>query len=117
MIWNSANLLLALAPPPSGGSGQQSGAPWYVQLFPFFILIFVFYFLLIRPQQRKAKDHANLLKNIKKGDKVITGSGIVATVVSVQEKTLSIRSADTKLEILKSAVSEITERSGESSQP
>lgn len=118
MIWNSAQIFLALAPPPGGaGGGQQSGAPWYIQLFPFFILIFVFYFLLIRPQQKKAKEHTNLLKNIKKGDKIVTGSGIIATVVSVQEKTLSIRSADTKLEILKSAVSEITERSGESSQP
>ncbi len=116
MIWNSAQLFLALAP-PSGGGGQQSSAPWYIQLFPFFLLIFVFYFLLIRPQQKKAKDHASLLKNIKKGDKIITGSGIIATVVSVQEKTVSIRSADTKLEILKSAVSEITDRSGESSQP
>jgi preprotein translocase subunit YajC len=114
MIWNSAQYLLALAPPTGGGSGQQSGAPWYVQLFPFFILIFVFYFLLIRPQQRKAKEHANLLKAIKKGDRIVTSSGIIATVISVQEKTLSIRSADTKLEILKSAVSDITERSGES---
>ncbi len=118
MIWNTAQFLMAFATPPSGsGGGQQSSAPWVMQLFPFFILIFVFYFLLIRPQQRKAKEHQKLMEGLRKGDKVVTSSGILGTVVGVQEKTVSIRSADTKLEILKSAVSEITERVNEPSQP
>lgn len=75
----------------------------------------IFYVLMIRPQSKKAKEHAALLKAIKPGDKVVTSGGVLGTVVSVKEKTVSIRSADTKLEILKSAVSEITERSGEAS--
>ncbi len=116
MILNSAQMLLALAAPPGGGAGGQSSAPSYLQFVPFLLLIFVFYFLLIRPQQRKAKEHDKLLKAIKKGDRIVTSSGIIATVVNVQEKTISIRSADTKLEILKSAVSEITERANEPSQ-
>ena len=73
---------------------------------------FIFYFLIIRPQRVRARQQENLLKSLKRGDKVVTGSGIIGIVLSVQEKTVSIRSADTKLEILKSAVSEITERSG-----
>jgi preprotein translocase subunit YajC len=73
---------------------------------------FIFYFLIIRPQRVRARQQENLLKSLKRGDKVVTGSGIIGIVISVQEKTVSIRSADTKLEILKSAVSEITERSG-----
>jgi preprotein translocase subunit YajC len=77
------------------------------------ILFFVFYFMAIRPQSKKAKEHATMLKAMKAGDKVITSGGVVGTVVSVKEKTISIRSAETKLEILKSAISEITERSGE----
>lgn len=113
---NSAQMLLALAAPPGGGTGGQSSAPSYLQFVPFLLLILVFYFLLIRPQQRKAKEHDKLLKAIKKGDRIVTSSGIIATVVNVQEKTISIRSADTKLEILKSAVSEITERANEPSQ-
>ena len=76
----------------------------------------VFYFLLIRPQQKKAKELAQLLGNLKAGDKIITTSGIVATVVTVKEKTVSIRSADTKLEITKGAVAEITERGGDTAQ-
>ena len=81
---------------------------------PLALLVVVFYFVLIRPQQKKAKDHAALLKAIRPGDKIVTSSGIVAVVVTVKEKTLSIRSADAKSEITKSAVAEITERGGES---
>ncbi len=74
----------------------------------------VFYLLLIRPQSKKAKEQAAMLQTVKPGDKVVTSSGIVGTVVAVKDKTLSLRSADTKLEVLKSAVSEITDRSGDS---
>ncbi len=104
--------LLALAPPAQPG---QSAPPAWVNMVPLALLVVVFYFALIRPQQKKAKDHANLLKAIRPGDKIVTSSGIVAVVVTVKEKTLSIRSADAKLEITKSAVAEITERSGEPS--
>jgi preprotein translocase subunit YajC len=65
---------------------------------------------MFRPQQKKAKEHERLLKTLKPKDKVVTSGGIMGIVVSVQERTVTIRSADTKLEVLKSAVSEITER-------
>src|SRR6266478_3837612 len=110
MMINLANAVFAMGQQP----GQPgSTAPWYVQFFPLFLMVFVFYFVFIRPQQRKAKEHDTLMKTLRSGDKIVTTSGIVGIVVSVKEKTLSIRSADTKLEILKSAVTEITERSGE----
>ena len=80
---------------------------------PFVLMIAVFYFLIIMPQQRKSKQHTQLLKNIKAGDKILTSSGIIGVVVTVKEKNLSIRSADTKLEILKSSVAEVTERSAD----
>ncbi len=103
---------LALAPPTQPG---QSAPPAWVNIVPLALLVVVFYFALIRPQQKKAKDHAALLKTIRTGDKIITNSGIVAVVVTVKEKTLTVRSGDAKLEITKSAVAEISERSGESS--
>ena len=80
------------------------------------VMVVMFYFVLIRPQQKKTKEHTALLKNVKAGDRILTSSGIVATVVTVKEKTLTIRSADTKLEITKSAIAEITGRSGEASE-
>ena len=105
--------LLALAPSPAG---QQSTAPWWANLMPLFLLVFVFYFVFIRPQQKKAKEQETLLKSLKPGDKVITASGIIGVVLTVRDKSISIRSSDTKLEILRSAVSQLSERAGESSE-
>src|ERR1035438_4476292 len=104
---------LALA--PSSQSGPNAPPAW-VNMVPLGLLVVVFYFALIRPQQKKAKEHAALLKAVRAGDKIVTNSGIVAVIVTVKEKTLTIRSADAKFEITKSAVAEITERSGESSE-
>jgi preprotein translocase subunit YajC len=105
--------LLALAPPTQPG---QQAPPMWTQMVPLALIVVVFYFALIRPQQKKAKDHANLLKTVRAGDKIVTSSGIVAVVVTVKEKTLTIRSADAKFEITKSAIAEITERSGEANE-
>ena len=85
---------------------------------PLMIIMFVIiYIIMIRPQQKKAKEHVNLLKTLKPGDKVVTSGGVLGVIVSVKEKSVSLRSADTKLEVLKSAVSEITERSSAAGQP
>ncbi len=75
----------------------------------------MFYFALWRPQQKKAKEHEALIKSLKPGDKVITSGGICGVVVSVKEKTASVRSADAKFELLKSAITEIVERAEGSS--
>lgn len=80
---------------------------------PMILLVVVFYFALIRPQQKKAKEHAEMLKGVRPGDKIVTSGGVVAVVVTVREKTLNIRSGDAKFEITKSAIAEITERGGE----
>jgi len=103
------NPLLALAPPAQ--PGQQS-APMWTTLMPLILLLVMFYFALLRPQQKRQKEHAELLKSVRPGDKIVTTGGVVAVVVTVKEKTLSIRSADSKFEITKASIAEITERSG-----
>jgi preprotein translocase subunit YajC len=108
-----SHVMLALAPPAQPGQQPQ---PFWVNLVPMGLLVVVFYFVLIRPQQKKTKEHAQLLKNVKPGDKILTSGGIVGVVITVKEKTVSIRSADAKLEVTKSAISEITERDGGSSE-
>jgi preprotein translocase subunit YajC len=110
MIGNTIQLFLAQA-----SGGQTTSAPGILQFAPFLLLIVVFYFIMIRPQQKKAKEHANLMQTLKSGDKVVTSSGIIGTVVAVKDKSVSLRSADTKLEVLKPAVSEISERANEPS--
>ena len=93
---------------------QQQGPPTILTFVPFLLMLVALYFVMIRPQSKKARDLAEMVKAMKPGDKVLTNSGIIGVVVSVKDKTVAIRSADTKLEVLKSAVSEITERAGES---
>ncbi len=116
MIWNSTDTLLGiLAMGQPAGNGQPA-APWYVNMFPLFLLLFAFYFAILRPQQKRQKAHDTLMKGIKAGDKITTSGGIIGIVITVKERSVSIRSADTKLEILKSAVAEITEREGENGQ-
>jgi preprotein translocase subunit YajC len=74
------------------------------------------WFLLIAPQRKKTKELAATLQTLKAGDKIVTSSGILGVVLNIKDKTLSIRSADTKLEILKSSVLEVLERGGEPSE-
>ncbi len=106
-----------MAPPPSANGQQPNPTAQMIQMLVMFgIMGVMFYFVLLRPQQKKAKQHAELLKGLKAGDKVLSSSGIVGVVVSVKEKTVTIRSADTKLELLKSAVTEISEVAGSSSE-
>jgi preprotein translocase subunit YajC len=116
MIWNSANMFLAMMAMGQPAGNGQPAAPWYVNMFPLFLLLFAFYFAILRPQQKRQKAHETLMKSIKAGDKVTTNGGIIGIVVTVKDKSVSIRSADTKLEVLKSAIAEITEREGEPSQ-
>ncbi|MEO6034533.1 MAG: preprotein translocase subunit YajC [Verrucomicrobiota bacterium] len=114
MNLTSASAILAMGTPPS--QPGQPAAPWYMQMFPFILMIVVFYFILIRPQQKKSKQHQELLKQIKAGDKVVTTGGIIGTVISVKERSVSLRSADTKMEVLKSAIGEVTERTAETTE-
>jgi preprotein translocase subunit YajC len=69
----------------------------------------IFYFILIRPQQQRAKQQAKLIANLKSGDKVVTAAGIIGVVTSVKDRTVSLRSADAKMEVTKSSVTEILE--------
>jgi preprotein translocase subunit YajC len=108
----NVSAVLAMGAPPQPGQPAQSPL---VMMVPMVLLFIIFYFVLIRPQQKKAKQQAEMLKTVKSGDKVVTTSGIIATVITVKEDSISIRSADAKFEITKGAIAEIRERSGESS--
>ena len=74
------------------------------QFIPLILIFIIFYFFLIRPQQKKVKDHKLMVENIKRGDKVITSGGIIATVERVMENDRAeIEIADNvKVEIVKS---------------
>lgn len=87
-----AGIVHAMASPPAGGNASPQGAGAMLQSFLPLILIFViFYFLLIRPQQKKAKEHKDLLANLKKGDKVMTNGGIYGHIEDIDENTVTLK--------------------------
>lgn len=98
--------MLALAAPQSGGQSGQTQNPM-IAFLPMILLVVVFYFILIRPQQQRAKQQSKMLSALKSGDKVITASGIIGTVISVKDKSVSLRSADSKFEVTKASITEI----------
>jgi len=75
----------------SGGTGGMGGS--LVQFLPFILIFVIFYFLLIRPQQKQRKQHQQLLDNLKTGDKVVTASGIYASVVKLGDDRVTLEIA------------------------
>lgn len=78
------------APPAGGGGGGQSAI---MNLVPLIFMFAIFYFLLIRPQQKKAKEHRALLESLKKGDQVITAAGIHGKVTAIEENVVILEIA------------------------
>lgn len=97
--------ILAQATAPAAAQQQNP----IMAFLPMILLVVVFYFILIRPQQKRAKEQKKMLEALKSGDKVITSAGIIGEVISVKDRTVSLRSADAKMEVTKESVVAITE--------
>ena len=76
----------------AGGQGGQAGG--IAGFLPLIILFAIFYFLLIRPQQKKAKEHREMIANLKKGNRVVTSGGIYGTIQSIDEATVGLEIAE-----------------------
>ncbi|NTU67751.1 MAG: preprotein translocase subunit YajC [Chlorobiaceae bacterium] len=99
-------LALMLFAPPTGG---QTPNP-FVQIVPLVLIFVVFYFFMIRPQQKKQKDRQKLLDDIKRGDRVVTIGGIHGTVAGIEteKKTVLVQIADNvKIKFERSAIANI----------
>lgn len=89
----------------------QGGMGGLAQFLPIVLVIGVFYFLLIRPQQRRQKQLQETISNLKIGDRVVTNGGIVGVITAVRDNSFYIRSADKSiLEIARTAVAGIEEQ-------
>jgi preprotein translocase subunit YajC len=103
-----------MAAPPAGGNAAPQGPMAMMQSFLPLILIFIiFYFLLIRPQSKKAKEHKELLDNLKKGDKVMTNGGIYGLIEDIDEKTATLKVGikdDVKIKISRSYIAGLRDK-------
>ena len=95
----------ALAMASGGGGGGSSP---FVQLIPFVVIFAIFYLLVIRPQQRKAKAHRELLGNLHKGDEVWTDSGILGTIQRIAEDSVTLEIAPkVSIRVLRARIAEV----------
>jgi preprotein translocase subunit YajC len=99
---------MAWAQGTGGGSAASGGAGGFLSLVPFILIFIIFYFLLIRPQQKKQKQQQSLLDALKKGDKVVTTSGIWGTITNIGKETVTLQIADnTKVKMQRENVARV----------
>ncbi len=102
----STSNLWAMAAKPTDPNAPPP--PAWVSFMPMLFMVGVFYFLLIRPQMKQRKERQNMLDAVKKGDKIVTTGGIIATVVSISPTIMEVKlNEETKVKVLRSAVAEI----------
>ncbi len=99
-------MLISPAYAQAAGGG---GSDLFVSLMPLILIFAVFYFLLIRPQQRKVKHHREMLVRLRRGDKVLTGGGIVGTITKVLSDTeVTVQIAEgVKVTVARSTISDV----------
>lgn len=101
-------LYAMLAVPREGGN---SGTIFFIQMA---VIFAIFYFLLLRPQAKERQRHDKMLKELKKGDEIITNGGIIGRVVHVEENRLTVKTGDnTRLTVDRSRVAAVLENKGD----
>jgi len=99
-----ATTAIAHAAEPAPAEGGMAS------LVPLILIMVIFYFLLIRPQQKRVKEHKNLVDSLKKGDKIITGGGMIGTVIDAKDAILKVEIADgVRVKIRRDTVSGLAE--------
>ena len=106
------NPVLMMGAPPADGSG--GGASGLLPMVIMWVLVlFIFYFLMIRPQRAKQKQMEQMLNSLAKGDRVLTSGGLLGSVVGVKDNVVVLKIAEqVKVEVAKSAVTQVLDREG-----
>ena len=97
-------MLLAAAAAPSGG------ASFFIQTIPLVLVFVIFYLLLIRPQQKRMKEHQAQISAVKKGDRVVTGGGLIGKITRVGDTEVEVELAQNiRVQALKSTLSQVVD--------
>lgn len=97
----------ALAQTAGGGATDMMGS--LVQIVPFFFIFVIMYFLILRPQRQRAKQHQEMIKNVRRGDTVVTSGGIIGKVSKVvDENELLVEIAEnTRVKVARGMISDV----------
>jgi preprotein translocase subunit YajC len=102
----------------TGGGGAGQGAGGFSSLIPIVLMFVIFYFLLIRPQQKKTKDHREMINRLNKGDRIITSGGLHGRITAVSDTTMTVEIADkVRVKIARGNVAQILQSSSQSQEP
>ncbi len=101
-----------------GGGATGQGAGGFSSLIPIILMFVIFYFLLIRPQQKKTKEHREMITKLKKGDRIITSGGLHGRITAVGETTMTVEIADkVRVKVARSNVAQVVQSSSQSQEP
>ncbi len=103
-------LAFAMGSAPGGAAAGSAGGGMaaFQQILPLVFMFAIFYFLLIRPQQKKAKEHKALLESMKKGDNVVTAGGVHGKIITVENDLVTLEVANNvQIKIIKSYIATI----------
>ncbi|MGE4265752.1 MAG: preprotein translocase subunit YajC, partial [Desulfovibrio sp.] len=105
MLFDNLAFAMGGAACNGGASGNTLGA-----FVPLILMFAIFYFLLIRPQQKKAKQHKEMINNLKIGDRIVTNGGIYGTIVRMKDQTVIVEIAEkVQVEMLRNTVADKAE--------
>ena len=98
----------AFAMGPSGGGGDASGPGFLISMIPILLMFAIIYLLLIRPQQKKQREHQAMLDALQNGDKVVTQGGIIGVITGLKADVVTVRIADdVRIDLQRNAISRL----------
>ena len=93
---------------PAYAQAASGSSDFLLQILPFLLIFVIMYFLIIRPQQRRAKDHREMVGALRRGDTVVTGGGLVGKITKVDDVELQVEVAQgVKVKVIRSTITEV----------
>lgn len=104
---------MLITPAYAQAAGGGDATSFITSLVPLILIFVIFYFLLIRPQQKRAKEHKQMVESLKRGDQVVTGGGILGKVTRVKEgEEIEVEIAEnTRVRVYRSTITAVLSRS------
>ena len=102
-----------ITPAYAQAAGGAGGADFLTSMVPLILIFVIFYFLLIRPQQKRAKEHRQMVDNLRRGDQVVTGGGILGKVTRVKDgEEIEVEIAEnTRVKLYRSTITAVLSKS------